>query len=64
MPSKRRSDKHHCPRCGREIHGKKRFLENKLGKFSQSEKKVERIYGGYYCASCTREILREKARKI
>jgi len=64
MPEKKRSGKHLCPRCGKEIHGKKRFLEGKLKKFSASEKKTERVFGGYYCASCTREILRENARKI
>lgn len=64
MPSKIRSAKHRCARCGREMHGMPRLLEGKMSKIAKSKKMPERIYGGYYCASCTREILREKARKI
>ena len=64
MPEKKRSAKHKCPRCGREIHGMKRFLEGKMRKISKTEKRPQRIFGGYYCANCVREILREKARKI
>jgi large subunit ribosomal protein L34e len=64
MPEKKRSAKHKCARCGCEMHGMKRFLQAKMSKFSKSEKKPERIFGGYYCANCTREVLRERARKV
>ena len=47
-----------------ELHGMSRALEGQMKKISKSEKMPERIYGGYYCAKCTREILREKARKV
>lgn len=64
MPEKKRSAKHHCARCGRELHGVPRMLEADMKKFSKTQKRPERIFGGYYCANCTREILREKARKV
>jgi large subunit ribosomal protein L34e len=64
MPDKKRTATQKCARCGREVYGTKRFLQGKMKKVSKTEKRPQRIFGGYYCANCMREILREKARKI
>jgi large subunit ribosomal protein L34e len=64
MPEKKRSSKHKCARCGCEMHGMPRHLQGKMSKLSKTERRPQRIFGGYYCANCTREVLKERARKI
>ena len=53
-----------CANCGRILHGVPRMDAEVTTNLSRTEKMPNRIFGGYYCSACTREILREKARKI
>ena len=53
-----------CALCGKPLHGVPRLNPVELGKLAKSEKRPERAYGGYYCSACSKELLREKARKI
>lgn len=48
-----------CANCKKPLRG----VAN-IRKLSKTEKIPSRIYGGYLCSGCTKEILREKARKI
>jgi len=48
-----------CANCKKPLRG----ISN-TRKLSKTEKIPSRIYGGYLCSGCTKEILREKARKI
>lgn len=49
----------HCAICKKQLHGVPRKNHRKL---SKSEKKPNRIFGGYLCSSCSREKLKEKIR--
>ena len=51
-----------CAICKKVLHGIPRT--NKLRKLNKSRKKVTRIFGGYLCARCAREVIKEKARKL
>jgi large subunit ribosomal protein L34e len=51
-----------CAICKKVLHGLPRL--NKFRKLSKSEKRVSRIFGGYLCSKCTREVLKESARKL
>ena len=59
-----RIGKAHCSSCGSELHGMPRKSQKELRKLTRTEKRPQRIFGGYYCSACTREILRDKARSI
>jgi large subunit ribosomal protein L34e len=51
-----------CAICKKVLHGLPRL--NKFRKLSKSKKRVSRIFGGYLCSKCTREVLKEKVRKL
>jgi len=51
-----------CARCKGIIHGIPKT--HRLRKLPLSKKRVERIFGGYYCSKCTREIIKEKVRNL
>lgn len=53
-----------CAICKKPLHGIPRLIPSKLRKLPKSRRRVERPYGGYLCAGCAKEILREKARNI
>jgi len=53
-----------CAICKKPLHGIPRMTSSKLRKLPKSKRRVERMYGGYLCAKCAKEILREKARNI
>ena len=53
-----------CGNCGNVIHGLKKVCKAEAGKLSKTQKTVSRPYGGMYCASCSREIFKTKARLI
>ena len=53
-----------CARCGAPLQGIPRLIPSKMRKLPKSRRKVERIFGGYLCSKCTKEILRERARNI
>jgi large subunit ribosomal protein L34e len=52
-----------CAICKRPLHGIKKLSSSELKKLSKTEKRPERIYGGYLCSSCLKELLKEKVRK-
>jgi len=51
-----------CNNCGRELHGIPRAANVQLSKLAKSERRPNRKFGGYYCASCTKELFRNIAR--
>ena len=53
-----------CNNCGRELHGIPKLNKPLLAKLSKTEKRPNRKFGGYYCAACTKELMRSAARKI
>jgi large subunit ribosomal protein L34e len=53
-----------CARCGEQMHGVPRLNASEMKKLAKTEKRPERAYGGYYCSACTRQLFKEKARKI
>jgi large subunit ribosomal protein L34e len=53
-----------CAMCRKPMHGMKRENQAGLRKFSKTEKRPSRLYGGYLCANCTKELVRIKARMI
>lgn len=61
---KERPSHHKCANCKAELHGMKRLISSEVGKLSASEKRPSRPYGGHLCASCSREVFRERARGI
>lgn len=53
-----------CAVCKKPLHGVPRRQPAELKKMAKSEKRPERAYGGYLCSACSRELFREKVRKI
>ncbi len=53
-----------CANCKRQLHGIPKSTQNERRKLAKSERTPSRIYGGYLCSGCTRELLREKARGV
>jgi large subunit ribosomal protein L34e len=53
-----------CAVCGKPLQGIPRLRQAEARKLPKSKRKPERPYGGYLCSECTREIFKEKARKI
>ena len=53
-----------CAMCKEPLHGTKRRIPSKIKKISKTEKRPSRLYGGYLCAKCTKELVKEKARMI
>lgn len=51
-----------CAVCKKVLHGLPRA--NKLKKLNKSQKRVSRIFGGYLCSKCAKEVIKEKARKL
>ncbi len=50
-----------CANCNKNLHGIPKLIPSELKKLSKTKRTVNRIYGGYFCGSCTRDILKEKA---
>ncbi|MBI4010309.1 MAG: 50S ribosomal protein L34e [Candidatus Aenigmarchaeota archaeon] len=53
-----------CANCKAELHGMPRMHAAAAGKLSKTERRPTRIYGGYLCGNCTKDLFREKARVI
>lgn len=53
-----------CAICKKPLHGIPRLRRSELKKLPKSKKSVERAYGGYLCSRCTKELIKEKARKF
>ena len=59
----RKPGKAHCAKCGRELLGvpaKKRIA---LARVPKAKRRPERMFGGVLCSSCTRDYLKQQARK-
>ena len=60
---KRRPSNAKCSNCGSQLHGVARERPSILKKMSKSKKKPSRPYGGNLCTKCTREEMKNKARR-
>ncbi len=60
---KRKPGKARCARCGKMLHGVARERPYKMRRMAKSKKRPKRAFGGYYCGSCIREIIKERIRK-
>lgn len=50
-----------CANCKQPLNGIPRLVPSDFNKLSKTKKVVNRIYGGYLCGSCAREVLKVKA---
>jgi len=53
-----------CAVCGKPLHGVPKLRKSEMRRWRKTEKRPERPYGGYLCSVCSRELFRDKARKI
>ena len=51
-----------CPLCGRKLFGVIRGIPSFVRKFSKTEKRPSRPYGGVLCPRCMRRIMKLKIR--
>ena len=56
--------KAHCAGCGAVLAGVMRGNPSVLRAAAKTEKRPKRPYGGFFCSSCTRLLLRQKARGV
>jgi large subunit ribosomal protein L34e len=61
---KRKPGKTICANCKKSLQGIITAIPSKIGKISKTEKTPSRMYGGYLCSKCAKELIREKARMI
>jgi len=62
--SLRNVGKPQCRMCGVPLQGVVRGRVSQAGKFTKSERKPERPYGGVLCTKCMRKTMIERARKL
>ena len=55
-------NKHRCALCGKPLPGTIRGKNSFVRKFSKTEKRPERPYGGVLCSSCQRLVTKLKIR--
>lgn len=60
---KRKPDVQICAFCSAELKGMPRLRPVQARNTPRTNKSVERIYGGYLCAACVREKLKQEARQ-
>ena len=58
----RKPSKAKCANCGKQLAGVPRELPIKMANLPKTKKRPERIYGGVYCAGCTKAMLQQKVR--
>ena len=56
---RKKNGKAHCAICGAELNGVK---TNDLHKFSKTEKRPERKYGGVVCSRCLERLIKASVR--
>lgn len=61
--SQKKPSKQRCVNCGSFLHGVLRESALKLSRVSKTKKRPERAYGGVLCSKCSREKIKEEARK-
>lgn len=54
--------KHHCGRCGKELHGTPNAPASEIRKLSRTEKVPERPYAGVLCSECLDRLVRYTTR--
>lgn len=60
---KRKPSKPQCAKCGTELKGVIAARQLDMKRFPKTYKRPERMFGGYYCSSCSRQKIKEMARK-
>jgi large subunit ribosomal protein L34e len=61
---KREPSKAKCGRCKSILHGVKNLRPVSMKKLPKSKKTTSRLHGGNLCSSCTREVVKERARSV
>ncbi len=62
LPKPKKPSPAHCALCGRNLAGVPRTGVYETAKYSKTEKRPQRVFGGVLCANCTETIIREKTR--
>ncbi len=52
-----------CGRCGSFLSGVPNLPGHQINLLAKSKRRPSRIYGGNFCPSCVREMIRDAARK-
>ena len=60
---RRRPSKAICSACGTVLKGVPNVLPYKMKKMNKTERRPSRAYGGVLCSKCTREKIKQEARK-
>ena len=60
----RKPSKARCANCGKPLHGVERQRPCKMKALAKTKKRPQRSFGGYYCAACAREKIKDAARAI
>lgn len=61
---KREPSKTKCSKCRKVLHGVASVRPAKLKKLAKTKKATSRVFGGNTCPSCTKEVLKERARAV
>jgi len=61
---RRKPSKAHCASCGKVLSGVPRELPLKMKNMAKTKKRPERPYGGVLCSACSRQLIKQKVRKI
>jgi len=59
----RKPSAHKCGKCGKQLSGTVRVSPLKQQNMPKTRKRPERPYGGVLCSKCSREKIRQEARK-
>ncbi len=51
-----------CANCCRKLGGVPRLASGGMGVIHRSSRMPNRMYGGYFCVTCSRRLLKQKAR--
>lgn len=54
---------HHCAECGVILKGVTNQIPAKVNKVPKTHRRPERPYGGYLCAKCLKDKLKQKIRE-
>lgn len=52
----------HCSRCGQYLAGLPHLSPTQLQKFTPTERKIERPFGGQLCHNCLRQLIKQTIR--
>ncbi len=61
---RRKPGKAQCNMCGDYLKGVPRDIHGRIKKFSKTQKRPERPFGGVLCSKCMRKVMVEKARRM